>query len=81
MNKMHFPLDMLWIGANCTVMDISVQVPPPDPEEANPNLPLYSPNTPVRHVLEINGGAAADAGISIGDPVIFAGRLEGRYGC
>jgi hypothetical protein len=81
MNKMHFPLDMLWIGSNCTVADISAQVPPPDPTEANPDLPLYSPNAPVRHVLEINGGAAAVAGISIGDAVRFGGSLEGRYGC
>lgn len=81
MNKMHFPLDMVWIASNCTVADISAQVPPPDPTEANPELPLYSPNIPVRHVLEINGGAAAGAGISIGDAVSFGGRLEGRYGC
>ncbi len=81
MNNMHFPLDMVWIGANCTVADIRAHVPPPDPAEANPDLPLYSPNIPVRHVLEINGGAAAGASISIGDAVSFGGSLKGRYGC
>lgn len=81
MKDMHFSLDMLWIDADCTVADISAQVPPPEPGQSDRDLPLISPKTPVLHVLEINGGAASGAGISIGDAVRFAGSLEGRYGC
>lgn len=81
MKDMRFPLDMLWIGADCTVADISAQVPRPDPGQSDRSIPLISPKTPVLHVLEINAGRASGAGISIGDTVRFAGSLEGRYGC
>lgn len=81
MKDMYFPLDMLWIGGDCRVADISAQVQPPEPDQSNRELHLISPNQPALHVLEINGGEAADAGISIGDPIKFAGSLEGRYGC
>ena len=81
MKDMYFPLDMLWIGGDCTVADISVQVQPPEPDQSNRELHRISPNQPALHVLEINGGEAANAGISIGDPIKFAGSLEGRYGC
>ena len=81
MKDMYFPLDMLWIGGDCRVADISAQVQPPEPDQSNRELHLISPNQPALHVLEINGGEAADAGISIGDSIKFAGSLEGRYGC
>ena len=81
MKDMRFPLDMLWIDADCTVAGISARVPPPEPGQSDRSLPLFSPETPVLHVLEINAGAAAAAGISTGDAVRFAGTLEGRYGC
>ena len=81
MKDMRFPLDMIWIDARCTVADISAQVPPPEPGQSDRSLRLISPNVPVLHVLEINAGAAAGEGISIGDPVRFAGTLEGRFGC
>jgi len=81
MKDMRFPLDLLWIDADCAVADISAQVPPPEPGQLDRSLPLFSPKTPVLHVLEINAGAASVAGISIGDAVRFAGSLEGRYGC
>ncbi|MCH7712782.1 MAG: DUF192 domain-containing protein, partial [Chloroflexi bacterium] len=64
MKDMRFPLDMLWIDADCTVAGISAQVPPPEPGQSDRSLPLFSPETPVLHVLEINAGAAAAAGIS-----------------
>lgn len=81
MKDMRFPLDILWIDADCTVADISAQVPRPEPGQSDRSLPLFSPKTPVLHVLEINAGVASAAGISIGDSVRFAGGLEGRFGC
>lgn len=81
MKDMRFPLDMLWIAADCTLADISAQVPPPEPDQSDRSLPLFSPDTQVLHVLEINAGVASSSGISIGDAVRFAGSLEGRYGC
>lgn len=81
MKDMRIPLDMLWIDAACTVADISAQVHPPEPEQPDRSLPLFSPERPVRHVLEINAGAASASSISIGDAVEFAGSLKGRFGC
>ncbi len=30
MKEMHFPLDIVWIGANCTVVDVTLGAPPPE---------------------------------------------------
>ena len=81
MREMEFPLDMIWIGAKCQVVDISVDVPPPEPETSLNDLPRYSPSAPAMYVLEINGGEAETLGLGAGDPVEFRDALAGRYGC
>lgn len=81
MKEMEFPLDMVWIGAGCRVVDISENVPAPDPETPLSDLPRYSPDTPALYVLEINGGESAARGFGPGDPVEFVGALAGEYGC
>ena len=81
MRDMEIPLDMIWIGANCKVVDISVNVPPPDPGTPLGDLPRYSPSGRAMYVLEINGGEAEWLGLGAGDLVRFVGALAGRYGC
>ena len=81
MRNMHFPLDILWISADCTVADASLNVPPPEPGQTTDQLPRYSPAVPVQYVLEINAGEAAAKGILVGDSVQFTGDLDGRFGC
>ena len=81
MRNMHFPLDMLWIDAECTVVDVSLNAPPPEPGQAMDRLPLYTPAVPVQYVLEVNAGEAAAKGITEGASVEFAGSLDGRFGC
>ena len=81
MREMRFPLDILWIDAQCTVADISFNVPTPEPGQTLPELPRFSPSRPVQFVLEINAGAVDGAGIAVGDAVAFVGSLEGVYGC
>ena len=81
MREMEFPLDIVWIGAGCRVVDISVNVPPPEPGTALADLPRYSPGVPALYVLEINGGEAEALGLGVGDPVEFREELAGRYGC
>ena len=81
MREMEFPLDIVWISSGCVVVDISVDVPVPDPETPLNDLPRYSPEGTARYVLEINGGEAATLGLGAGDQVQFLGELDGRYGC
>ena len=81
MRNMHFPLDILWISADCIVADASLNVPPPEPGRTANQLPRYSPAVPVQYVLEINAGEAAAKGITSGAGVEFTGDLAGRFGC
>tara|TARA_B100000315_G_scaffold175453_1_gene163973 strand:- start:1946 stop:2329 length:384 start_codon:yes stop_codon:yes gene_type:complete len=81
MIDMRFALDMVWIGAECTVVDITFNAPPPAPDQAPDQLPRFAPGAPARYVLEINAGEADSAGIRPGDPVLFTGGLAGRHGC
>ncbi len=80
MKDMMFPLDLVWIGVECTVENITPNVPPPVPEQADSDLPRFRSPQPVRYVLDINAGEAA-ANIQVGDLVAFAGSLKDRFGC
>ncbi len=81
MKDMMFPLDLVWIGEQCTVENITPNVPPPTPEQADSDLPRFRSPQPVRYVLEINAGEAAAANIQVGDSVAFFGSLNGRFCC
>lgn len=69
MKEMRFPLDFVWIGADCTVVDVTENVPNPD-SPTSP-LPLYASNQPAAFNFEINGGEAKAMGLAIGDKVRF----------
>ena len=71
MRRMRFPLDFAWIGANCTVLDVTEDVPPPAPGTPDNNLPLYSPPVRVLYVLELNAGELSESGLGVGDEVMF----------
>ncbi len=73
MKRMCIPLDFVWISSNCTVADVTANVPPPPPGAADNNLPTYSPSKPVLYVLELNAGQLAARGIKLGDSVRFSG--------
>ena len=81
MKDMHFPLDIVWIGVGCTVVDITRNAPPPAPDQSTDQLPRYSPGGPAQYVLEINAGETGSESIAPGDPVEFTGSLADRYGC
>ena len=74
-------LDIVWIASNCRVVDVSENVPFPDPAIPMADLPRYSPESRAKYVLEINGGEAVDLGLGIGDQVEFLGGIAGLYGC
>lgn len=81
MPDMHFPLDMVWISSDCAVAAVTADVPHPAPDTPRSELPIYPSRVPVRFVLEINAGQAAQHGIAPGAPVAFAGAIAGRWGC
>ena len=81
MREMEFPLDIVWISAGCRVVDVSENVPAPEPGTPLADLPRYSPDAPAKYVLEINGGEAAALGLRIGDAVEFLDALEDLHGC
>ena len=72
MFRMRFPIDIVWISANCAVVDITVEAPAPEPDTPTSYLPTYSSSSDAGYVLEINAGKAAEQGIEIGDAVRFA---------
>ena len=43
MKRMQFPLDMVWIGADCTIGEITRDVPPPPPDTKDSDLARISP--------------------------------------
>ena len=81
MPDLRFPLDMVWIGGNCEVADVTLNAPIPLPGQSRNDLPRFSPNAPAQYVLEINAGEFESQGINVGDSVRFGGSLSGAYGC
>ena len=81
MKDMLFPLDMVWVGSDCRVVDITYNAPAPTPDQSLADLPRFSPSTPARYVLEILAGEANAEGLAVGDPVAFSGTLAGQHGC
>lgn len=79
MRRMRISLDLIWITSGCTVAEVTANVPPPAPGASDSNLPIYSPGSAVRYVLEVQAGAAARAGIVPGAAVRFAGAAD--LGC
>ena len=81
MKEMRFPLDLVWIGAQCTVVDITRNAPPPASGQSLDELTRYTPKTLAQFVLEINGGESGSRGFREGDKVRFTGSLAEAYGC
>lgn len=81
MRDMEIALDFVWINADCVAVDLTEDVPPPEPGAELSDLPRYQPAVPVQYALEINAGEIAAAGIVKWDAVVFEGSLKGMYGC
>jgi hypothetical protein len=65
MKDMRFPLDIVWMNADKTVVRVDSSVPP----DSYPDL--YGPPVPVKYVLEMNAGMAEKTGIVDGTRLIF----------
>lgn len=66
MKDMNFALDMIWIGSDMHIVDITENALP----ESFPAT--FSPKGNAQYVLEVNAHAAANNGINIGDTVQFS---------
>ena len=71
MKGMLFPLDFIWIGRNCRVVDIHPYVSPPLPNTPDSRIPRYRPYTPAAYALEVNAGDTDRYDIRVGDRVEF----------
>ena len=81
MKRMQFPLDFVWIEADCTIGEITRDVPPPPPGTEDSDLARISPQDDMQYVLEINAGEASGQGLEPGQSVVFAGSIAGRFEC
>lgn len=73
MKNCEIALDMLFINKDGVITDIKENVAPckvSDPTQEN--CPIYTPSTAYRYVLEINGGASKQNGITQGQQVTLA---------
>ena len=68
MKDMLIPIDIIWI-ADGEVVGIEKNVPPPEKETADSQLPLYHPPKPINYVLEVNTGFADKNDVSVQDMV------------
>lgn len=65
MKDMRYGLDIIWIGSDKKVADITPNLQP----SSYPNS--FGPRVPVRYVLEVPAGFAKQNGIQVGDVVTF----------
>ncbi len=81
MHGMRFPLDFIWISAECSVADLTqdVQHAPPDTPPAE--LVIYGSRAPAAYNFEVNAGEAQRFGIDVGDEVRFVNIQSEQAGC
>lgn len=66
MKDMLFPIDIIWIGENKEIVDITYDARPE-------SYPLhFQPRYPAQYVLEVKSGWAQSRGIQVGDDVEFS---------
>ena len=80
MKGMRFPLDILWIGEECVVVDAALDVPAPAPGAPDSDLSRYGPATPAAYAFELNAGEVAQSGVRVGDDVRFSDFPAGVTG-
>ncbi|MFH0861335.1 MAG: DUF192 domain-containing protein [Candidatus Altiarchaeota archaeon] len=59
MKNMNFPIDMLWLSSDGTVVHVESNVPPCEAEPC----PLYNPEAQASYVLEVSANFSAQNGI------------------
>lgn len=67
MKEMNFPIDIIWIGGDKRIVDITENIAP----ETFPQL--FRPRASVQYVLEVNATWAKNHNVAIGDEVVLNG--------
>lgn len=65
MKDMNFPIDIIWVGNDLTVVDMTEAVSP----DTYPSI--FEPRVPARMALEVNARFVATHRIQIGDPILL----------
>ena len=73
MKGMRFPLDFVWIGEDCTVVDLTENVQHSPPNAPSSELEIFESESPAAYTFEINAGEVSQFGVEIGDEVQFSG--------
>ena len=73
MKNMLFPIDIIWLDEQKTVVQVESQVQP----DAEPYT-VYRPSKPARYVLEVPAGDAAKYGIRSGIVAQFVAKQGGQ---
>lgn len=75
MKNTLIPLDMIWADEKGVITYIEHNAQPCAPGTTCAN---YGPTSPVKYVLEINGGLAQQMGIAVGDTLKFPSDVSGK---
>lgn len=70
MKGLKFPLDFVWIKDDA-VVDVLENALPPQPNQSDSDLPIYSAKEPINKVLEVNAGTVKRLNIKAGDKIIL----------
>lgn len=81
MRGMLFPLDFIWIGRGCDVVDVTLNAPAPEPGTPLTELPIYQIDEVAAYTLEVNAGEVERFHIQVGDEVEFSGFDLNGGGC
>lgn len=67
MKDMYFPIDILWLDQDFTVVDLKENVSPKTFPE------VFEPRTPAQYVIEFNAGALSKGNVGLGStlPISF----------
>lgn len=68
MKGLKFPLDFIWIKGS-QVVDITINIKPPDPNQKDQDLSIYVSKTEADKVLEVNAGIIERLNIKVGDTI------------
>lgn len=70
MYQCKLPLDIIWMDSSRKIVEISANTPP-CPSKSAKECPSFGGHQDAKYVLELNGGAAARNGITLGTPLDF----------